>query len=91
MRKEGQLMEFNQALDHCILQKILPRVSGSDTRVERVLRDLFKIFTNKNFDTVENVNLEDLPLSKYPKSTEKVLEMLRRLEDDGFTSFWLGS
>lgn len=89
--EEGQLMELNQALDHCILQKILPRLSGSDTRVERVLGDLYKIFTNKNFDTVENVNLEDLPFSKYPKSAEKVLEMLRRLEDDGFTSFWLGS
>ncbi len=88
---EGDLMTFEQALDHCILQKILPRVSGSDTRVEKVLKELYKIFTNTELDDLDRVNLDDLAYVKYPKSAEKVLEMLRRLDDDGFTSFWIGS
>ncbi len=87
----SNLMKRNEALDHCILQKILPRLSGSDTRIERVLKALFKLFTNKEIEYAQDVTMEDVTYSAYPKSAEKVLEMMRRLEDDGFTSFWISS
>ncbi len=89
--REGKLMTDEQALDYCILQKILPRIAGSDTRVERVLKELYKIFTNKRIENINTITQENLGSAKYPKSAEKVVEMLRRLDDDGFTSFWLSS
>lgn len=83
--EEGHLMEFEEALDHCILQKILPRIAGSDSRVDRMLRSLYTIFTNRQYDEQS----PDIENAKYPRSAEKVVEMLRRLEEDGFTSFWV--
>jgi len=84
--EEDHLMEFNEALDHCILQKILPRIAGSDSRFDRMLKSLFTIFTNKQYDEPSE---EDIENAKYRMSAEKVVEMLRRLEEDGFTSFWI--
>jgi hypothetical protein len=89
--EESKLMERKEALDYCILQKILPRLSGSDTRIERVLKALFRLFTNKEVEYAQDVSLEDVTYATYPRSAEKVLEMMRRLEDDGFTSFWISS
>lgn len=87
--QEGDLMSFEHALDRCIIQKILPRISGSDSRVDGVLRNLFKYFTNR--DLVEELEIyeEDIKHSNYPLSSYKTLEMLRRLRDDDFTSFWI--
>ncbi|TKC19126.1 MrcB family domain-containing protein [Robertmurraya kyonggiensis] len=81
----GELFSFEEALDNCILQKILPRISGSDSRVEKMLKELYTIFTNMEYleDSIE------LQHAKYPRSAEKVAEMLRRLQEDGFTSFWI--
>ncbi|UII57621.1 AAA family ATPase [Cytobacillus spongiae] len=86
--EEGQLMEFDQAFDHCVLQKILPRISGSDSRVERLLKELYQLFANLEFD--EGINAETLKHeARYPNSAMKVAEMLRRLDEVGFTSFWI--
>ncbi|RFB18582.1 hypothetical protein DZB84_03615 [Bacillus sp. HNG] len=86
----ANLFSFEQALDRCILQKILPRVAGSDTRVEEVLNNLYKFCTNRLFDEDGLLDMGDLRNVKFPKSARKVIEMRRRLYD-GFTSFWLGS
>lgn len=86
--EEENLLSFNEALDNCILQKILPRISGSDARVDQLLKDLYNLFTNKEYDESLQDFTQDLLTAKYRKSAEKVLEMLRRLED-GFTSFWI--
>ncbi|PLT32707.1 McrB family protein [Bacillus sp. V5-8f] len=85
----SDLLDYDQAFDYCILQKILPRVSGSDSRVERLLMGLYRLFTGKEF-LEESDDLElDFKAAKYPISAAKVVEMLRRLRDDGFTSFWI--
>lgn len=78
------------ALDNCILQKILPRIAGSDDRVERVLFQLYKIFTGINLIDAEDLDEDDLRKAKYPRSATKVTEMIRGLKD-GFTSFWISS
>jgi len=85
---EDQLMSYEEALDHCILQKILPRMMGSDSRVERVLKELYRLFTNREYADDDSYEASILP-TKYPNSAGKVAEMLRRLRDDGFTSFWI--
>ena len=82
-------MSYETAFDHCILQKILPRISGSDTRVEQLLMGLYRLFTNKEYVDADENYQDDINHAKYPKSAAKVLEMLRRLRDDGFTSFWI--
>ncbi|WHY78386.1 HI_0552 family protein [Neobacillus sp. WH10] len=83
------LMSPQTAFDHCILQKILPRVSGSDKRVEQLLMELYLLFTGRVYDENQDSYHQEIEQAKYPKSAAKVLEMLRRLKDDGFTSFWI--
>ncbi|SES13124.1 AAA domain (dynein-related subfamily) [Salipaludibacillus aurantiacus] len=89
--EQEELMSFEAALDTCFLQKVLPRLTGSDSRIERVLIDLYRQFTKKQIENFGDVLEEDFNHATYPKSAEKVVEMLRRLEDDGFTSFWVNS
>jgi 5-methylcytosine-specific restriction enzyme B len=86
--EESGLMSYEKAFDHCILQKILPRVAGSDSRVEQLLRDLYRQFTNKEYEGEREDFTNDIEGARYPRSAAKVAEMLRRLED-GFTSFWI--
>ncbi|MCM3392584.1 MrcB family domain-containing protein [Cytobacillus oceanisediminis] len=86
--KDGDLMTFEEAFDHCILQKILPRLSGSDSRIDQLLRELYLLFTNTEFQEDEESQFDEQS-AIYPKSARKVIEMLRRLQADGFTSFWI--
>ncbi|MGY6211455.1 MrcB family domain-containing protein [Cytobacillus firmus] len=86
--KEGALMSFEEAFDHCILQKILPRLSGSDSRIDQLLRELYLLFANTEFQEDEGSQFDEQS-AIYPKSARKVIEMLRRLQADGFTSFWI--
>lgn len=93
------LLTFNQAMDNVILQKILPRIQGSSLSIKRLLIDLFKIYINNSSQlfSYENssVNEEMFNFLKYNKnisfikSAEKVAFMMRRFEEDGFTSYWL--
>lgn len=87
--EEANLLAFEEAFDYCILQKILPRISGSDSRVHQLLTDLYRLFTNKAYDDSRTDVKEDISTALYPHSATKVFDMLRRLEEDGFTSFWV--
>ncbi|WP_249336526.1 McrB family protein [Sporosarcina sp. Marseille-Q4063] len=78
------LLEEYEAFDYCLMQKILPRITGSDGRIDKLLNDLFEWLSDVPYDA-ENV----LVSSKYPRSAKKVAEMLRRYHLDGFTSFWI--
>ena len=75
------------------MQKILPRIQGSSERVKRLLVKMISHLSDKkNFD--ENNSIEDISewtkdVTKNKKSINKLLFMLRRYEDDGFTSFWI--
>jgi 5-methylcytosine-specific restriction endonuclease McrBC GTP-binding regulatory subunit McrB len=87
--ENSNLMDFEIAFDHCILQKILPRISGSDKRVERLLSELYRSFTGREYIENQDSYEDELKQATYKKSAAKVVEMLRRLKDDGFTSFWV--
>ncbi|MBT2739186.1 MrcB family domain-containing protein [Bacillus sp. ISL-77] len=86
--EKAKLMTFEEALDHCILQKVLARIAGSDSEVDQLLRELYLLFTNKQYEEDHDVTELDLVSAKYPHSAAKVAEMIRRLVD-GFTSFWI--
>lgn len=95
--KKAGLLSDNAALDNEIMQKILPRIQGSSSSVKDMLCELFKIFAG-DYDGYQTQS--DDTASKmmrklqaggaiYPQSAEKVAFMVRRFEEDGFTSYWL--
>ncbi len=97
--KKAGLLSEDEALDNEIMQKILPRIQGSSVSVKDMLCELFKIlagdyegYQTKNNDVAVKMKdkLNDKGVNvKYPKSARKVAFMVRRFEEDGFTSYWL--
>lgn len=95
------LLTEDEAFDLQLLQKILPRIQGSHTSVKRVLLKLLKVCLEgeslKVNDLLDDASSlysrweagKEAPAAKYPQSARKLAFMLRRLEEDGFTSFWL--
>jgi hypothetical protein len=94
------LMPEERAFDLQLLQKILPRIQGSSQSVKRVLVELMLMCLGQKKNVEELINdaseLYKLwrryayaPQAVYPQSARKIAYMLRRLEDDGFTSFWI--
>ncbi len=90
------LISEKDALDFQIVQKILPRIHGSSERIQKVLIKLLyliekgekeKVRTDIEFSEIEN----QFPINslKYQKASKKILFMLKRFDDDRFTSFWL--
>lgn len=96
-KTEGGLLPHNQAMDNAIMQKILPRIQGSSASVRDMLCQLFVICASdheqKNGDSasekMRKVLQDDAISCRYPKSAEKLALMVRRFEEDGFTSYWL--
>lgn len=98
--KRFGLMTESEAFDGQVLQKILPRVQGSSMAVKRALLELMGVALGQSM-AVEAL-LDDAseleipwrpgatpPAAALPQSARKIASMLRRLEEDGFTSFWL--
>jgi MoxR-like ATPase len=91
-----ELLSEKQAFDNQIMQKILPRIQGSSEQIATILKELFKIcagpYVSKNGQSdskkMENY-LAEGGSADYPKSAQKICSMLRRYEDDDFTSFWV--
>lgn len=90
-------MTDNEAMDHEILQKILPRIQGSSASVKDMLCKLFDAFAadhnqrsgDCDSEKMQKV-LDDAGVNcRYRRSAEKLLMMVRRFEEDGFTSYWL--
>lgn len=92
-------MTEEQAFDFLLMQKILPRIQGSSMAFKRCLIELF-FFTIGQKGRVDDYMDDAAALYQvwetgkekqaiYPHSARKIAYMLRRLEEDGFTSFWL--
>ncbi len=86
------ILEFNDAMDLQISQKILPRIQGSSISIKNILIELFKICTNNSYEHY-NINeqiYKDLKKNKslYYKSATKLAFMIKKFEEDGFTSYW---
>jgi MoxR-like ATPase len=95
-----QLLGEDEAFDLQLLQKILPRVQGSSSSVKRVLLQLMQGALGKSLPVTELMDdasalylkwnsRQEEEAAKHPQSARKIAFMLRRLEEDGFTSFWL--
>lgn len=96
-KAEGNLLTHNEAFDNEIMQKILPRIQGSSASVRDMLCSLFRLCASDHNQKTGDTDsekmrkiLSDGSIScRYRKSAEKVELMVRRFEEDGFTSYWL--
>ncbi len=94
LNKKFKLMSDTAALDFQLVQKVLPRIHGSSERIQTVLIELLNLLEETSIPTVNfqfssaesKIKFEDL---KYKRSSRKILFMLKRFDDDRFTSFWL--
>ncbi len=94
--KTADLLPKNQAMDNEIIQKILPRIQGSSASVKNMLCELFKVCAGdyEGQNTESDLSAKMMKVAqksdcKYPKSAQKIAFMVRRFEEDGFTSYWL--
>lgn len=97
--KKYGLLTDDEAFDNELMQKILPRIQGSSIAVKRMLSDLFKHCVgdfsgyneqNDNLNERMHAILKQADRKiKYRKSAEKIELMTRRIEEDGFTSYWI--
>ena len=71
--READLLDDKVAFDNQIMQKILPRIQGSSESIKTMLGELLKICESE----------------KYESSAKKINFMIKRYEEDGFTSYWL--
>ena len=91
----AELLKYEEAFDFEIMQKILPRIQGSSGAVKEMLCELFKKFagdyTGLSQASVSEQMQEYINSNncKYRRSAEKICYMMRRFEEDGFTSYWL--
>jgi hypothetical protein len=94
LNKSYELMNSYTAFDFQIVQKVLPRIHGSSERVQTVLVELLNLLEGKDFrsSSFEFSMLSgkfDLDNLKYKRASKKIIFMLKRFDDDRFTSFWL--
>ncbi len=91
------LISKDQAMDNEIMQKILPRIQGSSASVKTMLCRLFAVcaadHNQKSGETdsekMRKILKDEGVICRYRKSAEKIEMMVRRFEEDGFTSYWL--
>ena len=91
------LIDDDKAFDNAIMQKILPRIQGSSNTVKEMLYDLFKyclgdargIQIEQDSGSESLFNTLESNTATYEESAKKIAFMIRRFEEDGFTSFWL--
>lgn len=94
LNKSYELMNSNTAFDFQLVQKILPRIHGSSERVQTVLVELINLLEGKDFRSSSfefsmltgKIDFDNL---KYKRTSKKIIFMLKRFDDDRFTSFWL--
>ncbi|GAK41834.1 ATPase [Paenibacillus sp. TCA20] len=95
-----ELLPEDNAFDGQLLQKILPRIQGSSLSIKKVLLLLMQEAIGKSIPVKDLLDdASDLYIKygskqqaeevKYPQSARKLAFMIRRLEEDGFTSYWL--
>ena len=93
--KNSGLLAEETAMDNEIMQKILPRIQGSSSRIREMLCDLFKYCAGDYTGYDSNSDHESMKAylqnkgGKYRHSAEKIMSMVRRFDEDGFTSYWI--
>ncbi|WP_373941105.1 hypothetical protein OEG92_15010 [Polaribacter sejongensis] len=93
--KELGLNDENDKLDIAIMQKMLPKLHGSRTKLTRTLKPLAKLclekvdnkFEKEYFENFDNINFKDDVNIKYKLSFEKIMRMYKNAIENGFASY----
>lgn len=91
----AKLLDYDTAFDYEIMQKILPRIQGSSEGIKNMMCDLFKMFAgdysgfSQSYIWKQMDDYINNKSCKYKNSAQKLCYMMRRFEEDGFTSYWL--
>lgn len=92
---KDKLMDFDKALDNCIVQKVLPKINGSNGDVLEILIRIYNLLNETKYEYtsyMEDSEIKDMfnkaKNSNYKASSEKLSLMIRRFVRDGFTTFW---
>lgn len=92
---EAGLLDYRDALDNEIMQKLLPRIQGSSAAVKELLCRLFQKCAGDYSGFMQDSIWKQMEAyidgrdCVYRNSAEKICYMMRRYEEDGFTSYWL--
>jgi hypothetical protein len=93
LNKKYKLIDDISAIDFQLTQKVLPRIHGSSERVQSLLIEMLNLLEGKSFKTnseiADIVSAMEKDKLKYPRASKKIVFMLKRFDDDRFTSFWL--
>ena len=68
-------MTRDEVIDAAVMQKLLPKLHGSRKKLEPILNELIKLCKDEMDDT------------KYELTIEKLERMLKRVTENGFTSY----
>jgi 5-methylcytosine-specific restriction endonuclease McrBC GTP-binding regulatory subunit McrB len=77
------VLPYNAALDLCVLQKVLPKLSGSGAALKRSLENLLSWLRGEETELTEAD-----PKRQFLRSAEKVERMLKKLGTEDATTFW---
>ena len=76
------------ALDFCLLQKILPKISGSGNALESALKELAMWLNARSEQKDSTGDIDAEFAGSLERSREKVSRMLSMLDLDGATRYW---
>lgn len=88
------LFTVDDALDIQLVQKVLPRIQGSSNTLRHVLLNLLGYCVGTRLDANDPDIYKQylrgvVDEFRFKRSVAKIAEMLWRLDEDGFTSYWL--
>ena len=75
------------AIDAAVMQKLLPKLHGSQARLGRVLREIAELSEEEYEVSEEGGEKKKAKRPKYPLTHEKVVRMTVRVKANGFTGF----
>ena len=78
----------DEVIDAVIMQKLLPKLHGSQRKLEGILRTLGELCLNEG-QNVEDYFVKDKPITgvKYPLSLDKLVRMYKGVVNNGFVSY----
>jgi len=86
------VMTHDEALDFCIMQKVLPRCHGTSEASRRAIEQIFMVAAGGEPRPDLDLDRADvdypLPGRRYRRTAEKTSRMLRQYRETGYFSFW---
>jgi len=87
LKEIDETIDTEKVFDIAIMQKFLPKLHGSRSKIARVLEELMKLCLVDELDVASLLDQHYSPECKYPISFEKLRRMYKNAIDNGFASY----